>query len=168
MFRVLNYLEFYLPWLTMSIVPSNLLQKRDVAAATSSSSSSACVSVSICGGENCASAASVDVEDADAFILLDGSRRRRPPIVPVLFPYRVSLEVGREYRWCACGRSADQPFCDDSHTDSDPQPLTLIVDVRQANWLLCGCKYTSKPPFCDGSHIHVEEGMEERQVRNET
>ena len=30
-------------------------------------------------------------------------------------PYVVDLEEGKTYYWCACGRSATQPFCDGSH-----------------------------------------------------
>lgn len=31
------------------------------------------------------------------------------------FPFGVDVVEGREYRWCACGRSRTQPLCDDSH-----------------------------------------------------
>ena len=27
-------------------------------------------------------------------------------------PYGVNVEAGKRYFWCACGRSAAQPFCD--------------------------------------------------------
>ena len=30
-------------------------------------------------------------------------------------PFEVEVEAGRAYWWCACGRSATQPFCDGSH-----------------------------------------------------
>ncbi len=29
--------------------------------------------------------------------------------------YQRLVEEGKEYWWCACGQSADQPFCDGSH-----------------------------------------------------
>ena len=106
--------------------------------------------------------APTDVED---LILLDGSLRRRPPVVPAYCPYRVQLQPGRSYRWCACGRSKKQPWCDDSHTPTDPQPLTFRVDVQQTLHYLCGCKYTSRPPYCDGSHIHTLSGTEEQSSR---
>ena len=104
--------------------------------------------------------APTDVED---LILLDGSLRRRPPVVPAYCPYRVQLQPDRSYRWCACGRSKNQPWCDDSHTDTDPQPLLFRVAVQQKLHYLCGCKYTSKPPWCDGSHIHAVIGPEEQR-----
>ena len=30
-------------------------------------------------------------------------------------PYAVTVEEGKEYYWCACGRSKSQPFCDGAH-----------------------------------------------------
>ena len=30
-------------------------------------------------------------------------------------PYPQAVEAGKTYYWCACGRSANQPFCDGSH-----------------------------------------------------
>ena len=99
--------------------------------------------------------------DLEDLILLDGSLRRRPPVIPAYCPYRVQLEPDCTYRWCACGRSKKQPWCDDSHTKTDPQPVLFRVGVQQKLHYLCGCKYTSKPPFCDGSHIHAVIGAEE-------
>ena len=106
--------------------------------------------------------APTDVED---LILFDGTARRRPPVIPAYCPYRVKLQPGRTYRWCACGRSQRQPWCDGSHQAGDPQPLVFSVSVEQRFYYLCGCKYSSKPPFCDGSHIHAVLGAEEQQQR---
>ena len=36
------------------------------------------------------------------------------PTIAQKAPYAVDLEPGT-YWWCACGRSASQPFCDGSH-----------------------------------------------------
>ncbi|MFZ5592880.1 MAG: CDGSH iron-sulfur domain-containing protein [Pseudomonadota bacterium] len=65
-------------------------------------------------------------------------------------PYALELEAG-EYWWCACGKSAKQPFCDGSHkgTEFNPQKLTLTGKTRV--WL-CGCKHSGTKPFCDGTH----------------
>ena len=30
-------------------------------------------------------------------------------------PYPVVVEAGKSYWWCACGKSARQPFCDGAH-----------------------------------------------------
>ena len=62
------------------------------------------------------------------------------------------LELGAgKYFWCACGRSADQPFCDGSHagTGISPIPFELEEEKRVA---LCQCKRTSRSPMCDGTH----------------
>lgn len=34
----------------------------------------------------------------------------RPPIVPCYYPFTRTLEPGKTYRWCACGRSKTQPW----------------------------------------------------------
>ena len=37
------------------------------------------------------------------------------PIPAQKEPYGVNVEAGQRYFWCACGRSASQPFCDGTH-----------------------------------------------------
>ena len=37
------------------------------------------------------------------------------PVVAAKSPVKVTLEVGKDYWWCACGMSKNQPFCDGSH-----------------------------------------------------
>jgi CDGSH-type Zn-finger protein len=34
-----------------------------------------------------------------------------------LFP--VEVEAGKSYMWCRCGRSANQPFCNGSHAETE-------------------------------------------------
>lgn len=72
------------------------------------------------------------------------------PIIPQRVPYVLPTEPGTYY-WCACGRSAAQPFCDGSHkgTGLSPLKIDLATAGRQA-W--CGCKHSQGKPFCDGSH----------------
>jgi CDGSH-type Zn-finger protein len=55
------------------------------------------------------------------------------------------------YYWCACGRSAKQPFCDGSHKGTDITPHEFTLD-RPQTVILCGCKHTADKPFCDGAH----------------
>ena len=59
-------------------------------------------------------------------------------------PIEASLEVGREYYWCACGRSQSQPFCDGSHKGTDFVPKRFSVEESKSYWL-CTCKKTGKP-----------------------
>lgn len=65
-------------------------------------------------------------------------------------PAVLELEPGT-YHWCACGRSANQPFCDGAHKGSGIKPLHFEVSVKERK-ALCNCKATKTPPFCDGSH----------------
>jgi CDGSH-type Zn-finger protein len=63
----------------------------------------------------------------------------------------VTLEAGRTYSWCTCGRSAKQPFCDGSHKVTSLQPHRFVADAS-GTFNLCGCKGTDDRPFCDGAH----------------
>ena len=79
------------------------------------------------------------------------------PIVARPKPYLVTLEGGRSYFWCACGRSATQPFCDGSHRGTGIEPRKVVA-ARTEEVLLCGCKHTSGAPFCDGAHNSLPGG----------
>ena len=72
------------------------------------------------------------------------------PIVVRKKPYWLVLEAG-EYQWCACGRSATQPFCDGSHQGTGLLPVAFTLQQKE-RVMLCACKYAITPPFCDGSH----------------
>lgn len=79
------------------------------------------------------------------------------PVIAQPKPYRVTLEGGRTYFWCACGRSASQPFCDGSHKGTGILPRK-VVPARTEEVLLCGCKHTEGAPFCDGAHTNLPGG----------
>ena len=66
-------------------------------------------------------------------------------------PYQVALEAGKAYAWCACGRSAKQPFCDGSHKGTSFTPLRFTAD-KSGVQNMCGCKASDDMPFCDGAH----------------
>ena len=76
------------------------------------------------------------------------------PVRAANSPYQVNVEEGKKYFWCACGKSANQPFCDGSHKGSNFIPVNFIADKTGSVWL-CGCKTTGKQPFCDGSHNQI-------------
>jgi CDGSH-type Zn-finger protein len=66
-------------------------------------------------------------------------------------PYPVEVQAGRKYFWCACGRSAKQPFCDGAHEGTGITPLAYTAESDRTLYF-CGCKQTGKAPLCDGAH----------------
>lgn len=66
-------------------------------------------------------------------------------------PYTVAVEEGKSYFWCACGRSAKQPFCDGAHAGTGINPVKYQAPAAKTAYF-CGCKATRNPPLCDGSH----------------
>ena len=65
-------------------------------------------------------------------------------------PIPVELEEGKDYWWCACGRSASQPYCDGSHKQAGKSPVKFVAESSGAA-TLCICKRTATPPYCDGT-----------------
>lgn len=78
------------------------------------------------------------------------------PVVAALEPQGVQLEKGREYYFCCCGRSRNQPFCDGSHEGTGIEPMAFEASETGEAWL-CNCKQSSNSPYCDGSHQQVPE-----------
>ena len=50
-------------------------------------------------------------------------------------PFATEVTAGRQYWWCACGRSAKQPFCDGSHKDTGFTPIMYEADKSGTVWL---------------------------------
>ena len=73
------------------------------------------------------------------------------PIIAQKSPFAVELEAGKRYVWCACGRSANQPFCDGSHSGTGLTPVVFKADEAKKVFL-CGCKQSGGRPFCDRTH----------------
>ena len=77
-----------------------------------------------------------------------------PPDIPQIAqkaPYPVEVEAGKSYFWCACGKSAKQPFCDGSHKGSSFAPVKYTAEESKKVFF-CGCKHSAKTPLCDGIH----------------
>lgn len=74
-------------------------------------------------------------------------------VIAQKFPYLLELEPG-QYWWCACGRSAKQPFCDGSHQGTDITPVAFSL-TEKTQVALCGCKRALTPPYCDGQHKKI-------------
>ncbi len=66
-------------------------------------------------------------------------------------PLPVDVEAGKNYFWCACGKSNTQPFCDGSHAGTAFAPMKWTASETKRVFFCC-CKRTVGQPLCDGSH----------------
>ena len=73
------------------------------------------------------------------------------PVIPQKSPYPVQVDAGKSYFWCACGKSANQPFCDGSHKGGEFTPVKFEATETKTVYF-CGCKHTANPVMCDGTH----------------
>ena len=73
------------------------------------------------------------------------------PIPAQKAPYEYTVEAGRNYFWCACGRSQKQPLCDGSHAGTGITPVIYKATESTQVWF-CGCKASGNKPLCDGTH----------------
>ena len=73
------------------------------------------------------------------------------PLIAQKEPYGTDVEAGKEYWWCACGRSRSQPFCDGSHKGTGLAPVQYTARRDQTVWF-CACKQSGTKPVCDGTH----------------
>lgn len=73
------------------------------------------------------------------------------PLIAQKGPFEVDVEEGKEYYWCACGRSKSQPFCDGSHKGTGITPK-LYKAEKSKTVFFCGCKRSGRKPLCDGTH----------------
>ena len=80
------------------------------------------------------------------------------PIIAGNSPIPVQLVEGEEQWWCACGRSANQPFCDGSHAGTEFSPVPFAAE-SDGEAFLCACKRTGNPPYCDGTHAQIPDEL---------
>ena len=66
-------------------------------------------------------------------------------------PIGIEVEAGKDYFWCACGKSGNQPFCDGSHRGSSFSPMKWSA-TETKRVFFCACKRTGTAPMCNGSH----------------
>ncbi len=91
------------------------------------------------------------------------------PIIADNKPSQVILKKGEEYYFCACGKSASQPFCDGSHSGTPFSPKAFTPE-KDGEAYLCACKQSANKPFCDGTHQNFsdEQVGEEAPVSEQT
>src|SRR5690554_6249970 len=73
------------------------------------------------------------------------------PVIADNKPKKVTLEQGKEYAFCRCGRSSDQPFCH-GPPRAHSFPTRRSSDLKDGEAYLCQCKQTGDAPYCDGTH----------------
>ncbi len=72
------------------------------------------------------------------------------PVIVQKAPYVVELQPGR-HKWCSCGLSVKQPFCDGAHHGTGMHSVKFEV-TEAGTYRLCGCKRSGTKPYCDGTH----------------
>ncbi|XP_072016602.1 CDGSH iron-sulfur domain-containing protein 3, mitochondrial-like [Amphiura filiformis] len=94
------------------------------------------------------------------------SREDRCPAVAQYGYYTVrGLEPGKLMKWCTCGLSKKQPWCDSAHKGTGFKSYKWRVPEKpQTMYSICGCKHTKNPPFCDGTHVNLPMEMEAKQA----
>ena len=92
----------------------------------------------------------------------------RKAVIASRKPYYRELRAGQKIKWCACGLSKRQPFCDSvSHQGTGFEPIEYVVKEAE-EVLLCGCKQTKTGPFCDGEHSNLPGGYKDEEEPQNT
>ena len=89
------------------------------------------------------------------------------PIIADNKPIKVELDKNEEYFFCACGKSATQPFCDGSHRGSTIKPQKFKPEDT-GDAYLCMCKQSKNFPYCDGSHKSISKDQISKSGKKET
>lgn len=73
------------------------------------------------------------------------------PKLGKLHSHKVFIAEGQSVKWCACGHSKNQPWCDGSHVGTKFEPVVFTAPESKI-YGMCLCKYTNKTAICDGAH----------------
>jgi glutamate synthase domain-containing protein 2/CDGSH-type Zn-finger protein len=82
----------------------------------------------------------------------------KKPIIYDNKPKATDIEAGKDYYFCTCGKSSNQPFCDGSHKGSEFTPKKFTAEKSEKAYL-CNCKHSGNLPYCDGTHKKFEDEM---------
>ncbi len=67
-------------------------------------------------------------------------------------PTQIDETPGTKH-YCACGESANKPYCDGSHERLNTGKSPVEHEIKEARKVaVCDCGKTGTSPFCDGSH----------------
>lgn len=68
-------------------------------------------------------------------------------------PYEVQIKKDDAVYICRCGKTANAPYCDGSHSrlGTGVTPLEVTASEDKSVYV-CGCGKSGNMPFCDGSH----------------
>jgi CDGSH-type Zn-finger protein len=66
-------------------------------------------------------------------------------------PHKITATSDKTVYICQCGKTADSPLCDGSHSGSNSSPLAHNIKAGDSLFI-CGCGKSKTMPFCDGSH----------------
>ena len=59
----------------------------------------------------------------------------------------IAVEEGKDYWWCSCGRSKNQPFCDGSHSGTEFRPKVLSIQLYMSSPLIrIICRRSTRQP----------------------
>ncbi len=81
-----------------------------------------------------------------------GAANMTTPQIAQKAPFPVAVEAGKDYWWCACGQSKNQPFCDGSHKAAGEFTPVKYTAAESKTVYFCGCKHSGGKPLCDGTH----------------
>ena len=72
------------------------------------------------------------------------------PVVSRAGPFEINFpRLGEKYKWCTCGLSQRQPFCDGRHKGTAFKPLVFSIEEPVSTVYICCCKKTTTAPLCD-------------------
>lgn len=74
------------------------------------------------------------------------------PVRAATTPFAVAVEPGKDYWWCSCGQSKNQPFCDGAHKAEGQFAPVKYSATESKTVYFCGCKASANAPLCDGAH----------------
>jgi CDGSH-type Zn-finger protein len=80
------------------------------------------------------------------------------PKIATKHSIKIQVEKDKTYYWCSCGLSANQPFCDGSHSGTGFAPIAYTATEDRIVGF-CGCKHSEKGPICDGTHKKLDDAQ---------